>query len=292
MTEDLPLCSAAARDRGEPMAGSAPVALRWLLVEHPGPWSREPLATPPLDGAAGREVGAALAAAEARVLLIRRLGRRRSGPRSWYAVDPTARRQVSGTWESGEDLVTAAAGLVEALAAGGDVAEPMLLVCTHGVRDTCCAVRGRPIAGVLDALEPGAVWECTHLGGHRFAGTLLAFPEAACYGGLDADSAAEVVRGHRAGRVPAARLRGVTTQPPAVQAAVAWLLNRHGPAGVDDVVVGAVEGGGPVTRVELAGAGALPRRTLVEVTRRELPPAPLSCGKGPDAHAAYDVVPL
>ena len=31
-------CSDAARVRADPLAGSAPPARRWLLLEHPGPW--------------------------------------------------------------------------------------------------------------------------------------------------------------------------------------------------------------------------------------------------------------
>ena len=41
----------------------------------------------------------------------------------------------------------------------------MVLVCTHGTRDACCAVRGRPIVAALARALPEQVWECTHLGG-------------------------------------------------------------------------------------------------------------------------------
>ncbi len=292
MIPDLPLCSTAARERAEPMAGSAPQAQRWLLVEHPGPWARDPLQTPPLVDDIGSAVEALCSTAGARVLLIRRLGRQRSGQRAWYAVDPSTRRQVTGTWASGADLVRAAEALGDELARSDEQAERMLLVCTHGVRDTCCAVRGRPIAAALAAQGSEGVWECTHLGGHRFAGTLLALPEAACYGGLEADTAVDVVAGHRAGRAVAGHLRGVTTQSPPVQAAVAWLLQRHGPAPVHAVRAGRFEDlGGAAVRVELVGSPPLPGRTTVVVTRRVLPPAPLSCGARPAEHAAYDVVP-
>jgi hypothetical protein len=57
----------------------------------------------------------------------------------------------------------------------------MVLVCTHGVRDACCAIKGRPIAGaVAKALASSdvEVLECSHLNGHRFAGTALTLPMA------------------------------------------------------------------------------------------------------------------
>ena len=47
---------------------------------------------------------------------------------------------------------------------------PVVVVCTHGRRDVCCAERGRPLAAATALEHPGAVWESTHVGGDRFAG--------------------------------------------------------------------------------------------------------------------------
>ena len=38
------------------MLGSAPVARRWLLIEHPGPWARKHLDTPPFAGPVARAI--------------------------------------------------------------------------------------------------------------------------------------------------------------------------------------------------------------------------------------------
>ena len=105
MTDDAPRCSVAARDRGEPMAGTAPVAGRWLLVEHPGPWARDPLATAPIAGPVGAALAAAAVVAGARILLVRRGPRRRGAARAWYAVDLATRTWVTGTWAEPEDLL-------------------------------------------------------------------------------------------------------------------------------------------------------------------------------------------
>ena len=136
------------------------------------------------------------------------------------------------------------------------------------------------------------MWECTHLGGHRFSGTLLSLPDGTCLGGLDAGGAADVVRALRDGAVPVEHLRGVTALSPAAQAAQAWLLREHGPAPLAAATVVAVaELGGGSARVELHGTHGLPRRTVVTVDRDELAPAPLSCGASPGEHAAYVVRP-
>lgn len=67
-----------------------------------------------------------------------------------------------------------------------------LLVCTHGTVDACCAMFGYPLYRDLRriALEAGGecrVWRSTHFGGHRFAPTVLDFPEGRFWGFLDAE---------------------------------------------------------------------------------------------------------
>lgn len=289
---DLSRCSAAARDRGEPLAGTAPVASRWLLVEHQGPWAKEPLATPPLVGVLGREIEARCASYGAKVLLVRRPGRRLDdeGLPGWWAVDTVRRTWVRGTWQHPDDLLGAADALGGDLTFGDEDAEPMVLVCTHGTRDACCAVRGRPVVAALARQWPDRVWECTHLGGHRFAGTLLVLPAGTCYGTVDADLAVDLVTADLEGRVPASHLRGVTRYEPAVQAAVAAALREHGPAAVEDAEPSRVERDGDRTVVELVGSGPLPDRVVVEVTVERLPDAPLSCGAGPKPHVAHRTV--
>ena len=166
----------------------------------------------------------------------------------------------------------------------------MVLVCTHGTRDACCAVRGRPIVATLARALPEEVWECTHLGGHRFAGTLLSLPDGACFGRLEPATAVEVVTSHRAGRTDAAHLRGTTRWEPAVQAALVAALAAHGPASADDAVPGTVDVDGDRTTVEVLGRDSMPERVVVDVVTEALPDAPLSCGDRPKAHVAQRAV--
>ena len=286
---DLSRCSAASRHRGDPQAGSAPVASRWLLIEHQGPWAKQPMHTPPLLGPIGAQVEKTCASFGGRVLLVRRPGRREPGEDSstWHAIDTIRRTRVRGTWRTAEDLLGAAHALGTPLSASDEDADPMILVCTHGTRDACCAVRGRPIVATLARALPDEVWECTHLGGHRFSGTLLSLPDGACFGRLDPDTAVGVVTGHRQGVTNASYLRGTTRWEPAVQAALVAALAAHGPASLDDVVPGTVDVEGDRTCVEVYGNGRLPDRIVVDVVSEQLPDAPLSCGDVPKAHVAY-----
>jgi hypothetical protein len=280
--------------RGDPQAGTAPLASRWLLIEHPGPWAKKPMDTPPLLGPVGAEVERTCAGFGGKVLLVRRPGRRAGdaadGVKSWYAIDTVRRTEVRGTWRTSEDLLTAAHALGTPLSASTEDAEPMVLVCTHATRDACCAVRGRPIVATLARALPDQVWECTHLGGHRFAGTLLSLPDGTCFGRLDPASVVGIVTAHQQGRTDATHLRGTTRWEPAVQAALVAVLEAHGPASVDDAVPGAIEVDGDRTTVEVLGRGPLPDRVVVDVVAEALPDAPLSCGDVPKHHVAQRAV--
>ena len=86
--------------------------------------------------------------------------------------------------------------------AGYGAEPPVLLVCTNGRRDVCCAVRGRPVALDAAALAPGRVWEASHTGGHRFAPTGVLLPHGATLARLDAGLAGAPCRGRRGERCP------------------------------------------------------------------------------------------
>ena len=82
------------------------------------------------------------------------------------------------------------------------------LVCTNGRRGRCCAEIGRPITAALASLWPEETWETTHLGGHRFSGTLLALPSGHTLGRLTPDNATGGCAEVEAGGVPVALSRG------------------------------------------------------------------------------------
>lgn len=59
---------------------------------------------------------------------------------------------------------------------------PVILVCTHGTRDKCCGTLGGALFHELftkaeqKGLHKNSVWQVSHLGGHRFAPTMIALP--------------------------------------------------------------------------------------------------------------------
>ncbi|WP_270887004.1 sucrase ferredoxin [Pedococcus sp. 5OH_020] len=284
-----PYCATLARRRDDPLAGTAAPASRWLLVEYAGPWAVQALHSGELRGAVATELRRAAASVAGRVLLIRRPGRRRtgSGPQSWAVVDHYG-GQEWGTWSAADDLSRAAEAMRRGPVQQPDrPAQDVLLVCTHGLHDVCCAVRGRPVARALAARWPQSTWECTHVGGDRFAANLLVVPDGTCYGSLDPESAVDVVQRHLLGTLAAEHFRGVSTEPPVIQAAIGAALEAYGTVGPGSLRGRSTVRTGPESwLVTLAGASPLPTSIDVAVTRRRRQEAVLTCRAG-TATAAY-----
>lgn len=222
-------CSDAARERGDQLSGTAPPATRWLLVEHPGAWGLDELAGSDLDEATQRHLRAAANHAEARLLTIRRPGRRGSlvpAEKRWMVARRGA-ATVQGHWREPADLEAAVRELEQPTSERA-TGSPLILVCTQGARDVCCALRGRPVAAELARHWPEETWEVSHVGGDRFAPNVVLLPDGVYYGRLDPETAPGVVADHLAGRVRTDHLRGYAGYPPPAQAAMTVLLDRLG----------------------------------------------------------------
>lgn len=283
-------CSVLSREYAEPMAGTAPTARGWLLVEHPGPWGAKALTgSRGLDPDIGRAVERAAAAAGFRATLIRSTGRTadlaalRTVILAWTEPGATWMRRF--TISSAEELCdldfAALAGPVEP-AIGEPYADPVVLVCTNGKRDRCCATEGRPLAEALAHRLPGHVWEATHLGGHRFAPTAVVLPHGYVYGRLDPDTAVAAYDAARAGDMRIADCRGRATWKRPAQAAELAVREDTGETAADVLRVAAPVAHEDAEHVWTVRVDHVDGRTwTVEVTgRAEEPPRPESCGKG------------
>lgn len=284
-------CSDAARARNDAFVGTAPYGSAWVLIEYRGSWPADGFEGLALDPETKALVRSAARASRARVLLIRRHGRRRpEGSGRWAVLrhdGSGALHQQWGSWHRDQDL----AQIVTALDSPGRPGRPpVVLVCAHGMHDACCAVRGRPVSGVLGARWPDLVWECTHVGGDRFAANVVVVPDGVYYGNLDARSAVTVVEDHLADRIRADHLRGYTTLYPPQQAAVAAVLGRFGPAGRHDYAVTATVTDETGWRVRVSGRAPHARVLDVGVAARRTPPHQLTCRGPADSSAlVYDV---
>jgi hypothetical protein len=296
-------CSETSRLLAEPLAGTAPIARSWIVVEQPGPWGRKALTQSHLDQVLGAALDTAASAHGARVALVRWPGRHpdagQVSRRVWVAsTQPGASWLLGGRVDDVAELGALAwSGLErgdrERVRASLPVlfpeAEPLLLVCTNGRRDVCCANFGRPLAGALRDRFPGRVWETTHLGGHRFAPTAALLPHGTLYGRLEPEAAASLVEHARLGRHVAGGYRGRSTFSRAGQAAEAAVRKAAAVDGLDDLDIetdGPLDSHADTWRVVVVHRDG--RRWHIDVRARPLDPArPESCGAAAVRPLAY-----
>lgn len=233
-------CAALRVGLGEPLQGTAPErASSWLLVEHPGPWPS--VGWPPdlLSSVAG--VLEAAVVLSVRPQLIRPVRERRRRDRSRVLVASCRlgrswleERELSDLRELADlDLDAVAEGRAPGF--GKPSAGPVLLVCTHGKRDVCCARRGRPVAQALEEELPGRVWETTHVGGDRFAANVVTLPHGTYHGGVTTDIAGVLARAALNRHVVPGNLRGTAGLPAAAQAAEFFVRRELGITALDAV---------------------------------------------------------
>jgi len=309
-------CADAARMRGEPLIGSAVRYSRFLLLEVPGPWGTSALAGRHMEAGVARQLAGAAAASGTHVLLIRRAGQRAPGgsgdgdrPGAWAVADTSSgvERVLWGSWRDPADLLglDLTAPLPETAAVTGP--QRLALVCTNGKRDQCCALRGRPVAAAVAAVAGWDTWECSHLGGHRFAATMMLLPSGDMFGALDQESAVEVMRRFDSGDLVLSHYRGRCGQPAPVQAALhgaavrlcdsrrsAVHVARFRSLAAGDGSGRSLEGGGDAERWEVDVVHAGPGWEMayrVEVAGSRRAPTFLSCADGaPKAEVNYVVL--
>lgn len=210
-------CSAAAAD--EALAGTAPYATAWIGIEHPGPWPAR--ISDFKDEPALRELTDKAKSANIGVVLMRKPHQRSSDgcvvvaqPHALRGGIVTMRELLEWDWQAiseGE------------LPPFGVALDSCVLVCVHGKRDQCCAIAGRQI--LKDVATDDHMWECSHIGGHRFSPVVLNLADGRLYGRIPASEVASMREDPT--YVPFAYLRGRTYDQQVKQAAEVHVRTVH-----------------------------------------------------------------
>lgn len=220
------------------MATAAP-ATRWLLVEQPGAWGRHALRQSQLAPEVAANLLEEGVQAGVRIQAIRRPPER-TGPdrrRRWAYVDSRTQTPPTTWWGEFTDdaeLLDLSLDGTEGTAS----TDPIFLLCTHARHDACCALFGRPTYKMVASEYPEHTWETSHVGGDRFAASMVILPLGLYYGRLDGDTAIQVIAAHQKGLIEPAFYRGASVHPVPTQAAEHYLRDHLG-----DYRIGAVDEG-------------------------------------------------
>lgn len=277
-------CALTSCAHDEPLLGTASPVRRWLLVEQPGPWGADALQENRLPPPAVAWLRRQARLAGARALLIRR--RRRHGRRQLFAVSSgPADPFIERFWFDDPAELTSwdLTPLRRGRRSGGEpVTDPLLLCCTHGAHDPCCAEFGRPTAAALRRVAGPLAWETSHIGGDRFAANVLWLPYGIYYGRVEPDDVPNLVALARQERISLPHLRGRSARSFRAQAAEVLLRQRLGLDRIDAPVLLQAHDEGDVTEAVFADGA---RTWTVRLrTERSDEPQQLTCRTPVAAH--------
>jgi hypothetical protein len=211
-------CAVASTRRGEPIFATASQVRRWLLIEVRGSWGRNSIANTDL----GRHVDDGwrdrMRTNGVRVVAIRRdLDRVAQHPLRLMYVESVPdggtawRRDVAGLHDVAH-ATAALPGVDDEVADWTPHNDHIVLVCTNGKHDSCCATFGRPVVRALrTSAHADAIWECSHIGGDRFAGNVVVLPDGLYFGRCTPDVSRRIIDGYRDGHLDLDHFRGRST---------------------------------------------------------------------------------
>jgi hypothetical protein len=145
------------------------------------------------------------------------------------------------------------------------------------------------VAAALAATRPEQVWECSHVGGCRFAPAVVLLPHGFVLGGVPATAAPDLVDAYAGGRLDPRWVRGRSVDPPVVQAAQQYARTALGALDVDALRPVSVTTTADGERVGLAE----PEVTVVLRERHAPAGRPLTCASHvPGRLRTFDLVSL
>lgn len=225
-------CSLVSAAAGEPLIGSAGTTAVFFLLEYNGAWEDKAFEKSNLPMAVKQMLGdLAKSLPAAKILLIKRNSQPLQGQIHFFVAvtDPQNSRLYQFNLKSYEELLDIQ--MIDVLQGANNFdaylqPTPLFLVCTNGRRDLCCARFGIPIYEALKAITGATTWECSHLGGHRFAPNVFIMPYGLLYGRVQQQDLAGLVGQAQAGQMRLENLRGRSAYAPPVQAAEYYLRSQ------------------------------------------------------------------
>lgn len=259
------VCSDASEARGEGVVATASQVRGWLLIEVPGAWGSDAVHDSHLGPHVPDGWKADLKRRGIRPICIRPSNRDDSTDetRVFFVIAARPGRNEGVTWARTVPTLAAVRYVTDDLRIDVDPPgwtrhdERLVMVCTNGKHDQCCANRGRPVIRHLRGTRwAGQVWECSHIGGDRFAANLVVLPDSLYFGRMDPPDAEALLDAHAGGEIALDWFRGRSTLRFPEQAVEHAVRERYGVTGIDAVEVETLDGAGRF-RAHVEGVGAV-----------------------------------
>lgn len=278
-------CSELSLEMGEPLYGTAATVGVWFLLEYIGPWYAKAVEDNNLPQPVQTWLNEQLALVDnGRLQFIKQQMSIDAEGISFFVavnreINPTLYQFQLDTYEDLLALDVAAMVAGDTTYAAFICPDPLYLICTNGKRDRCCALFGLALYNTIMERVGNGAWQTTHLAGHRFAATLLAFPGGVNYGRLSPDDAKPLLAAHERGHIYLEKLRGRSCYTPMVQAAEYFLRRETSRTAVRDFRYLATEVGEVGTWLVHFAASATGEIYMVRLLEAEPLLLYASCGK-------------
>jgi Sucrase/ferredoxin-like len=262
-------CSLESQKNGEDLFATVARIRSWFLLEYPGTWWRNAIEDSRLISPAVREHMRRWD----RAILIRQKHKRDLAElRAFVADSSPPSPSISRYRLTDYEQVTGIKG------AGEPVAGLMFAVCTHGRHDLCCAKFGNALWCALRDMDPGRAWQCSHIGGDRFAANVLVLPHGIFYGRVRPTDLPDLLRASDAGEIWMPGYRGRSCYSRSIQTAEYFLRRESGSFGFDDFTpVGNPQTKGERTTVVFEARADRSRRRIEYVTVKSAWQQRLTC---------------
>ena len=239
--ELIAFCSVRSKEASEETFGTASTGDAWLLLEYARPWGAKAFRESTLPKAVKVYLSGLLKSVpRSRVLLIKQT-RMIKGPLTLFVARSRESSSSILKYEFFEYEQLLDLDLASALAGGSPSGttpweEPLFLVCTHGKRDKCCAKFGIPIYKTIQTVaRESSVWQCSHVGGDRFAANVVCFPDGIFYGHVTEETAKLIVKEYDERRIVLTNFRGRSCYSFPVQAAEFFTRRETGFRSIGDL---------------------------------------------------------
>jgi hypothetical protein len=238
------ICSNSSLQAKEPLPGTAPRADIWMLVEYDGVWGEKAFEESHLPDRVKKHLSEALRQIpNSKLLLIRQHMAHRqmasesrlSSPRFFLALthleQPLLYDFTLKRYDDLLDMDIPGIAAQEGVYSQNLSRQVLLIVCTNGRRDWCCARFGTDTylelirASQAVSAQP-TIWQSSHLGGHRFAPNIACLPAGLFYGRVEKDELSLLVENCCKGQIYPAKARGRSCYPAPIQAAEIYLRLR------------------------------------------------------------------
>ncbi len=223
-------CSELSMNAKEEMFGTVPRVDVWFLLEYRQAWADMAFPSSNIPDKVKRHLSNYLESIpNSRLQLIKRHDRSSDLIKFYLAVsDEIGPKLFEFDLSSYEDLLELD---IPEIVAGSSFLrkDPLILVCAHGTHDTCCGKFGVPVYMEALKYESGFMaWQCTHLGGHRFAANILCLPHGIYYGRVRESDADDLIKEYQSQRIYLENYRGRSCYNNETQAAEYFLRMQTG----------------------------------------------------------------